>query len=99
MSMTESTTEIFGKLMGYIIGITFLTLVRAFVVIKFWAWFVLVIFPTFHSLTYPTAIGLSMLVSFMTMHSTNKDAKIDWVLVYTYPLVTLGMGWIVTLFM
>jgi hypothetical protein len=73
-------------------------LLRAWVIVLLWGWF---IEPMWH-ITTPTrgsAVGLSLLVSFLTYDSsTKKDDRSLWVgyvIIFIGPLLTAFAGWCV----
>lgn len=76
-------------------------LVRAFVFMKLWAWFVVVQFDL-AALTLETAIGIGLIVSFLTLRSTpyvKEEAKAIFTraLAHSFvsPAVVLLIGWVV----
>jgi hypothetical protein len=66
-----------------------------------WAWFIIPVFAL-PALNIPQAIGLGMVVSYITFHYT-KDEDTGWsrvvLTLIMRPIVALGIGYIVTLFM
>lgn len=83
------------------------TIFSGFVLSIMWDWFVV---PTFDvgSLSIPVAIGLAMIVNYLTYHGTTRESKANdetevlvefLVLSIGKPALYLLMGWIVTLFM
>jgi len=91
-----SVIDRLSKLIGVLVLVVLLFLLNAFVIIKLWSWFVLILFPECPRLTYPIAIGLSLLVSLLTRHSYSKNdgLKDKWLDAFAYPLVSLLAGWI-----
>ena len=91
-----------------IIGAFLSYLLRGFVIFKIWAWFIVSTFDTI-AITIPQAIGLSLLVSFLTAQIRNADVEehtfdakywgIYCTTQYIYPLVVLLTAWVVTLFL
>ena len=75
---------------------------EGWVATKLWAWFVI---PQFHLAPLPItiAIGLSLLVSvYRYSPSIPEEKGRDWkpfAMIMAKPILLLGMGWIVTLFM
>lgn len=90
---------------GFVAFITLMTLFRAFVLIKLWDWFMIPFLAPFTSeavhLTYPIAIGLSLIMSMFQSHNYSENEDLAKVILYPFvvPAITLLMGWIVTLFM
>jgi hypothetical protein len=68
-----------------------------------WEWFMVPVFAL-PSLTIPTAIGISLVVSYLTHHyvDTDKDeenaAKVG-MYAFLKPVVVLAIGWVVKQFM
>jgi hypothetical protein len=88
-----------------LVAIVFSTVFDGMVLVKMWEWFIV---PTFNApmLSLPVAIGVGLIVAFLTVHSmqeTEKDfveralSTLMWVV--AKPLIYLFIGWIVTLFM
>jgi hypothetical protein len=83
------------------------TVLNGFVLTVLWRWFVLPVFKGAPALTIPTAIGLSLVVGYLTYHedSGNDDLSVGERFIYSlvitvvYPLVMLFFGWIVHLFL
>ena len=87
-------------LCGIILGlllVAMVALVRAFVLIRLWAWFIV---PTFQLpiLNYPYAIGLSLVIGLFTIGIKTEEGKKIWVYAILGPFLTLFMGWIVKMF-
>ena len=99
----------FLAVLGGIFGIALLIAVasiwRGYVFSVLWGWFIV---PTFAlpALSIPLAIGIAMVVSFLTyqFHHNKDDRKTgDKVAaavgtIILYPLLTLGIGWVVLQF-
>ncbi len=94
-------------LLGIAVLLVFSTLWKAFVVTKLWTWFIV---PTFGlpALSIPVAIGVAMVVTFLTyqwrFEEIPEDRKVEYwaqaCMVSTLmPAFFLLFGWIVTLFM
>ena len=103
--------SIIAALVG-VIGITIflflfvgaLALLRAFVLIKLWGWFMIPLMAQFIDtpphLNYPIAIGLSIIAGMFQSTTTKQEDSLKVILVpILAPLITLLMGWIVHLFM
>lgn len=83
---------------------------RGFVLTKLWAWFIQPVFESAPSLSIVTAIGLGMVVSFLTYQvsaeqNKNKSSSDITEVIVTmflyqigYPLMTLVIAWVVTWF-
>jgi hypothetical protein len=106
-----SVVSAFLKFVGFFvlfIGLMFLsTIFNAWVLVILWGWFVV---PTFGLpvLTIVKAVGISLVVKFMTYKSTSSDDEDagPWKkflyacsLAIVYPLCALGVGYVVHLFM
>jgi len=82
-----------------------MALVRAFVLIKLWGWFMAPFMLQFMekppTLTYPIAIGFSLIVSMFYVNKTTKSEKPgqDFAIALLGPFTVLLMGYIVHLFM
>lgn len=97
---------------GIIVCVLFLTFVstvlRGYALSKLWEWFIVATF-SLPSINIPTAIGISLIVSFLTAKvSTRKDDQTEDFYVQLskstlvglmLPLIALFMGWIVTFWM
>jgi len=80
---------------------------RGWVMTKLWAWFVVPVFGL-PALGLAAAIGLSLTIGFFTYQysDTVQEKRKGYAatayplgVVFLYPAVLLGIGWIVTLFM
>lgn len=75
---------------------------RGYVLSILWSWFIV---PAFGlpALTVPLAIGLSLLVGFLTAQRLKKDKDFDWGAAIGHlifgPAMVLLIGWCVTRFM
>lgn len=78
-------------------------LINGFVLSKMWLWFIVTTFGA-PVLTVPQAIGVGMIVSFLTYRATpkNKDSNSEWSQIIIdilsamiAPFVTLLIAWIV----
>jgi hypothetical protein len=95
-----------GKITSLLVLAAVGTLIKGFLLMKFYAWFIA---PTFEvsELTLVQALGLSFFVGFLTFKYKKDEAKRTTTEVVTealgiylvgYPLILL-MGWILSLFM
>ena len=86
---------------GLIVVMLPLILLRAFVLVKLWSWFLVPL--GIFEINYAYAIGISLIVSYLT-HQTeaNKDENLDtkkyWLSAIFQPLITLLIGWITVQF-
>lgn len=86
-------------LLGVTALLVFSSMWRGYVFSILWGWFIV---PVFHlpMLGIATAIGVAMVVSFLT-HQLRKEETDNTAygevfgLVFFYPLVFLGIGWVV----
>lgn len=80
---------------------------RGYVLSILWAWFMV---PTFGlpALSLAAAIGVAMVISFLTYQHSNCQEKEQsfgdkltntFGVAFIYPLLSLGMGWVVLQFM
>ena len=90
-----------AALIPLLIIITYL--INGFVLSKMWLWFIVTTFGA-PVLTVPQAIGVGMIVSFLTYRATpkNKDSNSEWSQIIIdilsamiSPFVTLLIAWIV----
>lgn len=97
--------ETFGKFVTVILVMILTPIIRGFVLMTLWAWFVA---PTFSlpNLSLAIAVGIMFLWTFLTVKMTKKEEGEDYwksvlngvVFTVLGGVVTLGAGWIVTLF-
>ena len=92
----------FGALVVVILGIVavvfLLTLLRAFVLINLWGWFIVPLFQL-PALNYPYAIGLSLVIGLFFVNKVQSEGKEYWIGVILSPLLALFIGWIVQMFL
>lgn len=97
--------ENLGKFTVFIISIVVAVIVRGFVLTKLWAWFIVPVFEL-SPLRIVEAIGISTLIGYLT-YSREKGKEDDdfWkkfieslVVSIVLALLSLGMGWIISLF-
>ena len=90
------------KFLGAITAIVILTLLRGLVIVKLWAWFLVTTFAL-PVLNIPQAIGVGLVMSFLTIHEHPEpdETGVGYVIMRgcAYSLLSLFMGWIVHLFM
>lgn len=98
-----------SAIMGIIGLVVAAILIRAWVLVTLWGWFIPPMFVGAPEMTITTAIGISLIVGMFTHHlqtkktesgKTKGQAAVDVVAHGLFaPLVTLAIGWVVTLFM
>ena len=98
---------VLGGITGVFVLIVGGSLWRGFVLTQLWSWFIVPIFHAPHLALVP-AIGVALVVGFLapsSRHKKDKDKTVleDWVETTVYvaliPALSLGMGWVVHLFM
>jgi hypothetical protein len=87
------------KLLVLLIALVPLTLLRAFVFVKLWGWFIVTTFAL-PALSYPAAMGIGTLVGMLTMRPTkeNDDDELGIQAVFTSISISLlawFAGWII----
>ena len=91
-------------LTGFMGMIIVSSVLNGLVLVKLWSWFIV---PTFALpvLSVPVAIGISILVKYLTLQKMPKDdnagaAKIGeaYGFAIAYPILTLFIGWLVHFF-
>ena len=97
-----------GIFVTYIAPTIAATILNGLVFMKLWAWFIIPTFG-FSPLTLVPALGLGMVVGFLTHQyvpanqndGRTKDERLYGAIAYllVYPLMTLGVGYIIHLFM
>jgi hypothetical protein len=74
---------------------------RGFVLSILWGWFMVPLFGL-PALNIPFAIGIALVVGFLTHQSSNENEKTDWgnsiTMAVMYPALILLVGWVVTFF-
>lgn len=104
--MNDSSKTIFGcfgLVVLIIVGIVTSAILNGYVLMKLWEWFIMPTFESAPALSIPVAIGVGLLVSLLTYHTTNNKSNDDsttegvvrFVLVVFHPLLYLVLGWIV----
>jgi hypothetical protein len=78
-------------------------IMNGFVLSVLWNWFMVPIF-TLPELTIISAIGLTMVISWMTYHvetrkKETEELKTFWVLFFLRPILVLSIGYIIHCFM
>ncbi len=100
---------VIGVLALLALFIAFSAMFNGWALTKLWGWFIV---PVFHlpMLTLPMAMGLSLVVSFLTyQHQSTTTAKDDkekkersinfFVLIFLRPLIVVGIGYVIHSFM
>ena len=76
---------------------------RGFVLSVLWGWFIIPVFPAMPVLSIPVAIGIAIVVSFLTYQLNSKEKSDQPIqqmgVALLYPGVVLILGWIVTFFL
>ncbi|MNL15671.1 hypothetical protein D3C87_1366730 [compost metagenome] len=102
---TISTSEKFGlgvlKLLGWVALLAASSVWRGYVLSILWGWFIVSAFGL-PPLTIPLAIGVSLIVGFLTIRHT-KEEQLEmpvriW-LTAAMPALVLLVGWVVTKFL
>jgi hypothetical protein len=86
-----------GIIAMLVLFIVYSAAVNGYVLSSLWGWFIVPVFAV-EPITIVQAVGLSIVVSFVTFHGTPKDYKPDWTQALLRPFVVLLMGWIVRTF-
>lgn len=86
---------ILGVLLLITILICYSTFSWGFVLMKFWVWFLLPIFPTLPYINFWQSIGLILFMSLFA--PSNKKSKDMWYTIICTPWITLFIGWIIYL--
>lgn len=98
----------FGIGIAFILLLVLSAIINGFVLSILWSWFIVPLFglPT---LTIPQAIGISMIVSYLTRHSvlSGNEKQREWLdvisdlisWVIAYPLFVLFTAWVVVQFL
>lgn len=105
----EVAQDLSTALGGLVLAVSILAssfVIKGLVIVKLWEWFVVPLGQP--ELYIAWAIGLGMLVSYLTFRSdvTVRDKKSGWEALFAHlgilivnSLLTLGIGWIVAQFM
>jgi hypothetical protein len=83
------------------------TVWRGYVFSVLWKWFIVPVFPAMPLLSIPVAIGIAMVVSFLSyqyQHNKDERSAVEQFssaigITLLYPALALLVGWIVTLFL
>ena len=96
---------VFGAMFCLLIGalgmIVVTSILNGFVLVKLWGWFVVPAFglPT---LSIPVAIGISLIIKYLTIHRSKTAEDVDMWEAYkfaiSFPIMTLIIGWIIHFF-
>lgn len=88
-------------LLGSVSILPMAVILRGFVCCKLWLWFICPIF-SIAPITIPQAIGLAVIAALFHPARSNSDKKPSWqelVAGFLGPVVSLGIGWMVHLFL
>ena len=77
--------------------VTVLAILRGWVLSILWGWFIVPFFGL-PVLNIPYAIGIALVISYLTVSSSKKNDDIDYWRSTATPLFALLIGWIVTWF-
>ncbi len=100
--------NIIGPLVFLFTIIPLMAVWGGYVLSVMWSWFIIPVFTGAPTLSIPAAIGISIVISYVTRHATNlkekEDADFDWYAKQTgkmlfIPLFFLGYGWIIKQFL
>lgn len=72
---------------------------QGYVFAQLWAWFIA---PTFGLPTLQYAIAVGIIVTWRFLSASNakqEEETSKWLWIFLHPLVFLGIGWVVTLFL
>lgn len=75
-----------------------LTLLRGWVILSLWGWFILPLGAP--NIQMSQALGIALILSFVTTHSFNLKDKTteekvkEYIMIIIYPLFTVGLGYI-----
>lgn len=87
---------------GIAVFLTASAIVNGWVLGILWGWFIIPVFAL-PALNIPQAIGLGIVVSWLTYHYEKSDDNTDWVHAVTTvimrPIIVLLLGYIVTLYL
>jgi len=103
----EVVEKAIGVMVVTVTSLLLSTVLRGFVLVVLWSWFVV---AHFHiaPLTIPVALGISLIVSFLTAHVDLDDKPTGQAKSRLYkaisaslvvPIFTLALGWVYHLFM
>lgn len=98
--------ENFGKFMTIILVMFISAIVSGFVILKLWAWFIVPIFEI-QPLKLVEATGLMLFIVYLKINSNKKvdinnfwkEFKYNLLFLMVDSVITLFVGWIITLFM
>jgi hypothetical protein len=98
--MEKSEMSLGGVLFILFVIMPLSVIFSGYVITVLWDWFIVTTFAM-KALTIPQALGLSLIISYLTLHQIQKDER-DWSeklgIAIAKPLVYLLIGWIVHLF-
>lgn len=105
MNALAAVLGLFSIVIGVVASIFIISaissIINGFVLSKLWLWFIVPFFG-FAPLSIPLAIGISLIVTFLTYHTIGLKAEDDAakkrgnaVLVFVRPFVYLLFGWVV----
>ncbi len=87
---------------GMILLLPFGSMLNGYALSVLWAWFMI---PVFHlpALGIAQAIGISIVIGMLTKQETPTDKTQEWytpfIMIFAKPLLSLGIGWIVRIWL
>jgi len=97
--------KVIGVLVTAVVVAALNAVLNGWAFVTLWNWFVLPSFESAPVLTIPVAIGIGILISLLTIETPQKTQKTTTEESVTFifasllrPVMAVGMGWIVTLF-
>lgn len=97
--------KVFGWIVAVVGTMVLSSILNGYALSVLWRWFIVETFGL-PLLTIPTAIGVALVVSYLTVHLSNEEDKrsateklfsgIAWAI--TKPLFALAIGWVVVKF-
>lgn len=76
-------------------------LVNGWVLHILWGWFIVPTFPSAPNISIPEAMGITLIVGFLTSHyqDTSEHEMTFMIHMFTLPFLALVFGWVIHLFM
>jgi hypothetical protein len=97
----DNETSVAGLLFLLFVICPLTIMLNGYAISVLWGWFIVTTFGLV-ALSVPQAIGMSLMVSYLTHHSLQKDEHSTGekiAIAILKPILALGFGWIITLFM
>lgn len=96
------------KFIGFILLSIYSVYMRGWVILDYWNWFLLPVFPDMKIITFIEAIWLSSFVILFhgfkldhynkTFEKKYIDDNSKWIYMFITPLVLIGIGWLIHVF-